>query len=357
MRISPIPFLIVGVILLALSGAWWWMIDHPEFSGQGRQTGAWYEPLRQWPVSGILVTLGALMLGLAGAFAAIFPLRTAPRTLSLRVGAVSARGNHRANNEDNFHVPGRRPVQSDLAEASSDLPALALPSSNVFIVADGMGGQQAGEKASLMAVELIPRAIASRLGPDEEDPRPIQEAIRQALAEVNAQILESSGLFTEYSNMGTTVVLTLFRHDRVYVTGIGDSPAYLLRDNHLERLTKEHSLAMALLEAGAITKEEFATHKFRNVLYLYLGSKDAQSGPEDIRALELRPGDRFLLATDGLTGVVADDRLIEVLGKIHDPQEAAARLKDLALEADSKDNVTCLVIHVLGGEARAAPTR
>ena len=98
-------------------------------------------------------------------------------------------------------------------------PRMTLEPSNLFIVADGMGGQQAGEQASLMAVELIPRAIARRLPPDENEPSRIKEAIRDAVAEVNQEILGSSGAVTEFSNMGTTVVLAQFRYDRVYVAG------------------------------------------------------------------------------------------------------------------------------------------
>ena len=135
---------------------------------------------------------------------------------------------------------------------------MTLEPSNLFIVADGMGGQQAGEQASLMAVELIPRAIARRLAPDETEPNRIKEAIRDAVAEVNQEILGSSGAVTEFTNMGTTVVLAQFRYDRVFVAGIGDSRAYRLRDGRLERLTKDHSLADALLEAGTISAEELA---------------------------------------------------------------------------------------------------
>ena len=89
--------------------------------------------------------------------------------------------------------------------------------------------------------------------------------------------------------MGTTVVLAQFRFDRVYVAGIGDSRAYRLRDGKLEQLTKDHSLADALLDAGTITADELPTHKFKNVSYLYLGSKDARGGPEDVRVLDVRP--------------------------------------------------------------------
>ena len=166
------------------------------------------------------------------------------------------------------------------------MPPLTLEPSNLFIVADGMGGQQAGEQASLMAVELIPRAIARRLSPEEKEPSRIKEAIRDAVADVNQEILGSSGAIHEYSNMGTTVVLAQFRFDRVYVAGIGDSRAYRLRDGKLEQLTKDHSLADALLDAGTITAEELPTHKFKNVLVSLPGQQGRPRRPRG------RPGAR-----------------------------------------------------------------
>ena len=281
-------------------------------------------------------------------FATLSSLTLLPGRLRLRVGVVSVRGNYREHNEDNFFVPGKRPVRHDsFGEGSGEHGTMTLESSNLFIVADGMGGQQAGEQASLMAVELIPREVAKRLSPDQSEPQRVQEAIREAVAEVNQEILGSSGTITEFSNMGTTVVLAQFRPDKVYVAGIGDSRAYRLRDDSLEQLTKDHSLADALVEAGTISREELPHHKFKNVLYLYLGSKDARSGPEDFRVMDVRVGDRFLMASDGLTGVVSDDVIARVLGSVDDPQQAAVMLKNMALENDSKDNITCLVVHVV----------
>jgi protein phosphatase len=288
-------------------------------------------------------------------FATLSSFTLLPGQLKLRVGVVSVRGNYRDHNEDNFFVPGRRSVRHDSSsDSQSELAPVTLEPSNLFIVADGMGGQQAGEQASLMAVELIPKAIARRLAPEETEPSRIKEAIRDAVAEVNQEILGSSGAVSEFTNMGTTVVLAQFRFDRVFVAGIGDSRAYRLRDGRLERLTKDHSLADALLEAGTISADELPTHKFKNVLYLYLGSKDARGGPEDVRVLDVRPGDRLLMASDGLTGVVPDSDLSRVLATFDDPQRAAVTLKDLALANDSKDNVTCLIIHVVAQQDAAA---
>src|SRR5206468_533749 len=129
--------------------------------------------------------------------------------------------------------------------------------------------------------------------------------------------------------------------------GIGDSRAYRLREGRLEQLTKDHSLAKALEEAGTIRPEEVSSHKFNHVLYLYLGSKDAREGPEEVRVLDCRPGDQYLLASDGLTGVVRDELIAEVLQANPDPQRAAQALVNRALENRSKDNITCVVIHVV----------
>jgi len=288
-----------------------------------------------------------------------------PGMLKLRFGVISTVGNYREQNEDNFYVPcgvPSRPEATGTAEMghfpdgpsngprpperAGEIPSSPLDPPALFLVADGMGGQQAGEEASRMAIEIIPKEVAKRLGADGAEVKAIQSAIRDAVAEANQEILGSSGAVTEFSNMGTTVVLALFRNERVYVAGIGDSRAYRLRGGRLEQLTKDHSLADALLEAGTITTEELPNHKFKNVLYLYLGSKDARGGPEDVRVLDVLPGDRFLLASDGLTGVVRDDDLARILNSCDDPQRAARILTEQALANDSKDNITSLVIHV-----------
>jgi protein phosphatase len=268
----------------------------------------------------------------------------------LRVGVVSTVGNYREHNEDNFSLP--TPAGKALGggigyrDASLDI-TVERSQSYSFVVADGMGGQLAGEKASQMAVDIIPKELSKRIGSTESDDKQIQKIIKDAVAAANQEILGLSVIQTEFNNMGTTVVLALSRNDRVYVAGIGDSRAYRFRDGRIEQLTKDHSLAQALLEAGTITAEELPNHKFNHVLYLYLGSKDARGGPEDVKAAEFRKGDRFLLASDGLTGVVQDAQLAEVVASTDDPQASARALIKMALDNQSKDNVTCLVIHAV----------
>ena len=282
----------------------------------------------------------------------------------IRVGVVTTVGNYREHNEDNFYVPGAGTIdefpeglattlnarfaeplrpggENGRARGPHQPPTLDLR--GPFLVADGMGGQLAGEQASKIAVEAIPKELASRLV-DEADDRRTSEAIRQAIAAANREIIAQSHVVPECTNMGTTVVLALFRLGRVYVAGIGDSRAYRLRRGSLDRLTRDHDLASALITAGTIRPDEAEKHQFRHVLYLYLGSPEARDGPEDVRVVDVRPGDRFLLASDGLTGVVPDELITELLGKGSDPQAIASELVDRALANDSKDNVTCLVV-------------
>ena len=279
--------------------------------------------------------------------------------LRMRYGVVSIVGNVREHNEDSYYVPpvaglaGSAPVVGSGTPARSDdtfssaatLDIPAPSASGLFIVADGMGGQLAGEKASQMAVELIPREVVKRIDP-EADEKAMQRAIRDAVAKANDEILALSHVGTEFAHMGTTVVLAHFQAGRVYVAGIGDSRAYRLRGSDLKQLTRDHSLANALGEAGTIKPEEVENHKFKHVLYLYLGSKEARDGPEEVTVLEAKSGDQFLLASDGLMGVVRDELIRDILQSHADPQAAAQALVDRAMELRSKDNVTALVVHV-----------
>jgi protein phosphatase len=131
----------------------------------------------------------------------------------------------------------------------------------------------------------------------------------------------------------------------MYITGVGDSRAYMVRDNAIEQLTVDHSLAQALVEAKTISPEEAREHRFRNVLWKYLGTKEVGEGPE-VKLVPVQPGDRFLLCTDGLSGVVTDERLLECIMENQDVQKCADALGQLALDSGSRDNVSCIVVEV-----------
>ncbi len=244
--------------------------------------------------------------------------------VSIRTGHVSITGNYRANNEDCYVVD---------------------KSQRYFIVADGMGGQNAGEKASALAVELIPRQLEQLLDFSVDNKETVVSAIDKSVAHANSEIMALSEVDPSVRNMGTTVVFLVCSGDNFYVGGVGDSRVYQLRNGKLTQLTKDHSLTQALLEAGTINAEEAKTHRYRNVLYRYLGTKDGAAGTD---ACELRPstGDRYYLCSDGVTDGIDDHQIKNLLGEADDPQQIAESLVDAALEGGSRDNITGVVIIV-----------
>jgi protein phosphatase len=150
----------------------------------------------------------------------------------------------------------------------------------------------------------------------------------------------------EMKNMGTTVVTAVWRKGPdLLITGVGDSRAYMIRAKKISQLTVDHSLAQALVEAKTISAAEAKEHKFRNVLWKYLGSKEVGEGP-DVNIVPVQAGDRFLLCTDGLHGVVTDDKILTFMEGHQDPQACSDGLVQLALESGSRDNVSCIVIDV-----------
>jgi len=149
--------------------------------------------------------------------------------------------------------------------------------------------------------------------------------------------------------MGTTAVLAVQCDDRVYVAGVGDSPAFLVRQGKVEQLTVDHTVADALARNGAITPDQAKVSPFRNVLYKFLGCAEMADGP-DIRPFEPQAGDRLILASDGLSGFITPADLLA--GVDRPPQQWAEELVALALERGSNDNVTCVVVAF---EAEAGP--
>ncbi len=252
------------------------------------------------------------------------PRRVSMPRIVLNAGALSVTGNFRENNEDNC-----------LADAQS----------RFFLVADGMGGQCAGEKASELAIELISERLSSQLDFERGSERDVCRVIDQAVAYANSEIMALGELDPKYKNMGTTISFLVAAGDGLYIGGVGDSRVYMLRDGKFEQLTKDHSLTQALVDAGTISQDEAATHRYKNVLYRYLGTKEGGTGTE-ARRIEPRPGDRFVLCSDGVTDGLPTETIQDLLGRIHDPQEAAEQIVQAALEGGSRDNVTCVVVHV-----------
>ncbi|MEZ6129475.1 MAG: protein phosphatase 2C domain-containing protein [Planctomycetaceae bacterium] len=243
---------------------------------------------------------------------------------SFRTGHVSITGNFRDNNEDSYVVD---------------------KSQRYFIVADGMGGQNAGEKASAMAIELIARELEKQMNFDGCARPEALRAIDRSIEAANTEIMVLSEVDPSVRNMGTTVVFLVRSGNHLYIGGVGDSRVYQLRDGKLLQLTKDHSLTQALLEAGTINAEEAKTHRYRNVLYRYLGTKDGASGT-DACEIPIRSGDRFLLCSDGVTDGADDDTIRTLLTSSDDPQHIAESLILAAQEGGSRDNITSVVVIV-----------
>jgi protein phosphatase len=248
--------------------------------------------------------------------------------LALNIGKCTLLGNYRENNEDSIDVK-------------------QFPDMTVCLVADGMGGQAAGEVASKRAIEIVPRELKKHLSiqmGNEET----KNIIRRSVVQANEEIMAMAALDRELKNMGTTIVLTVWRKASsiMYVTGMGDSRVYQIRGRKIEQLTVDHSIAQALVEAKTISAAEARTHKYRNVLWKYLGSQEVGEGP-DVKVVPIQAGDRFLLCTDGLSGVVSDEQLQAFIKEKQDVQECADGLCQLALDQGSRDNISAIVIEVV----------
>jgi serine/threonine protein phosphatase PrpC len=247
--------------------------------------------------------------------------------LALNIGKCTLLGNYRENNEDAIEVK-------------------QYPDMTVCIVADGMGGQAAGEIASKRAIEVVPRELRKNLAQTADDDQ-CASVIKKAVVQANDEIIAMGSLDRDLKNMGTTIVMALWRKGpQLYISGLGDSRAYLIRGGEMEQLTIDHSLAQALVENKTITPEEAKEHRFRNVLWKYLGSKEVGEGP-DVKALELQLGDKYLLCTDGLYGPVPDEQLLRFIQEQPDVQQCADGLGQLALDQGSRDNVSCIMIEVV----------
>ncbi len=269
----------------------------------------------------------------------------------LSVAGLTDVGRERELNEDSFYY---RVVQS------SDEGPLGL-----FAIADGMGGELAGEVASHWAVHTLKRELAPLFRP--QDPAVTRRLDAEALAVVGSGVtihLEETDLVrllqhaVERANqvllgyarqrpdqadgMGSTLTLAVVEDRRLTVVHIGDSRAYLWRDGQLSQLTEDHSVPGALLKQGKIEPDEVYTHPHRNVLYRCLGLKPGVE-VDHYRPLELRPGDGLLLCSDGLWDMVyPTDRLTALVAAGGDPPAICRRLIDAANQAGGEDNVTVI---------------
>jgi protein phosphatase len=216
-----------------------------------------------------------------------------------------------------------------------------VPEAGVFVVADGMGGHAAGEVASEMAVTIVGRALEHVAGqPDAE----AAEVIRKSLVDANGQIFQRTLVEQDKRGMGTTATALVINGLRYLIGQVGDSRAYVFRDSELLQITKDHSYVQEQVDAGYLTPEQARTHPYSNVITRCVGA-NAEVEP-DIYFGTLHEGDVYLLASDGLTGMLEDGDLASVVTSGRSPGEVVDRLIGEANRRGGLDNITVIVIRI-----------
>ena len=210
----------------------------------------------------------------------------------------------------------------------------------LFAVADGMGGHAAGEIASEIAVNTL-----VTYAPDHID----TEALGNAVVRANHEVIEASQDGRGREGMGTTMTAALLEGERLTIAQVGDSRAYLLHQGILQQLTRDHSLVSDMIEAGQLTSAEARIHPQRSVITRALGSDPDMLA--DLYEINVEPGDRLLLCSDGLSTMLEDTEIENVMCRISDPQRCANSLVNEALDAGGHDNVTVIVVDVTGFSA------
>ncbi|HEY7568526.1 MAG TPA: Stp1/IreP family PP2C-type Ser/Thr phosphatase [Gemmatimonadaceae bacterium] len=242
--------------------------------------------------------------------------------MELTVAARTDVGMIRSGNEDSFF-------------------AHATPQTGLFIVADGMGGHAAGEVASEMAVQIVARELSPIADLHGDG---VREKVSLALREANRAIFERTLAESDKQGMGTTASVLMLSGKRYLIGQVGDSRIYMLRDGGLKQLTKDHSYVQEQVDAGLLTPEQARYHPYSNVITRCVGA--GESIEPDTFAGEVKPGDVFLVASDGLTGMVDDRRLQQLLLS----RATARRVVDaLIAEANYRgglDNITAIVVQV-----------
>jgi protein phosphatase len=226
----------------------------------------------------------------------------------------------RSGNEDNF---------------------LMLPERGVFIVADGMGGHAAGEVASEMAVRIVAQELGDPAGRSDQE---LADSLRHAIQNANAAIFERTLTEHDKRGMGTTTTVLALTGSRYLIGQVGDSRAYLLRDRKLVQLTKDHSYVQEQVDAGYLTPEQARTHPYSNVITRCVGANSEVT--PDVYVGALHPGDKYLLASDGLTGMLEDSDLQAALTAYDGPQDLVDALIMDANHRGGLDNITAIVVRI-----------
>jgi PPM family protein phosphatase len=272
-----------------------------------------------------------------------------PPRVAVKFGAATDPGKVRSNNEDHFLVAK---LSKSMRLCKTSLPGEGETQHSeeegyLFVVADGMGGHAAGERASALAVGSIEGFVLNSLkwflhlsGHDEHA---LLAELRQSLERADRTVIERARSSRAFHGMGTTLTLAYSVGTDVFIAHAGDSRAYLFRDGALEQLTTDHTLVQVLIDGGAISPEDAKRHQRRNVVTNVIGGP-REGVSAEIHKLDVRDGDTLLFCTDGLSEPVDDEAIAEVLSYFPNPEDACTHLVDLALGCGAPDNVTAIVV-------------
>ena len=249
------------------------------------------------------------------------------KRLLVDVGSLSDPGQVRELNEDYFGTPETMEISLDLVEKKGRL----------YAVADGMGGHAAGEVASRQAISTLFKEYYT--SPSAEIIKRMEEAIEAANVEVYAQASSDRAK----AGMGTTLVAAVLQGDDLYVANVGDSRAYLVREQSIEQVTRDHSWVNEQVQAGIITEQEAREHLYRNIITRSLGTKPGVD--IDFFQRKVQPGDVLVLCCDGLSNEVKEDEIAHIVST-NSAQESAQALIDLANQRGGPDNITAIVVRI-----------
>lgn len=206
-----------------------------------------------------------------------------------------------------------------------------------FIIADGMGGHKCGEVASKQAVD----SVCNYLLKSDWENKDISGLLKEIITNVNDELYQFSMQDESTQGMGTTLIVTVIKDNKLFIGHVGDSRVYLIRENTIEKLTWDHSFIEELVKNGSITKDEAINHPKKNMITRAVGYEyNLQVDTYEIDVLE---SDRILLCTDGLTNMLTEDEIVQIITKIEDPQLACDTLIQNANNKGGEDNITVII--------------
>jgi serine/threonine protein phosphatase PrpC len=306
-----------------------WLTGHGDTGGDGGLTGTASEVFNQ-ALSGKGYATAA---DLAGALEQARSADAPARSVDYRTGRKTDVGRSRTLNEDSLFT----------LELVANMQSVSHPL-GVYVVADGMGGQAAGEVASSTVVNLIAaRAITDLAAGRTEGGRPDRLPwLEEVVAAANQKVFdmrEAAG-----TDMGSTLVLAVLEGDQAFIGHVGDSRIYRINAKGIERLTVDHSLVERMVAIGQITAQQARTHEQRNVIYRAMG--DRAQVETDTAVHRLAAGDKLLLCSDGMCGPVEDQRIFDIVARAPDPQAACEALIEAANDAGGPDNITAVLVEI-----------